>query len=125
MKVQDRTSFERAMQHFPDGLVSVTVEVTTEKAFRSLQANRFMWAVFTAMANQAGVSKEDMHDLMCDRFLKHRVDIVDRESGEITEHDVTRGTSRLKPKEHAEFMDRVIQFAGEWLGLEIERESAA
>lgn len=123
LTMQDEVSFRKHLRQFADGLVSVTIEVTTDHAHRSLRANRYMWAIFSAMAQQAGVSKDDIHDLMCERFLKHRVDLVDTKTGEVTSQEVPRGTSHLTPAEHAEFLDSVIQFAGEWLGLDFQRDA--
>jgi hypothetical protein len=119
LHVHDRQSFERAMRRFPAGTVMVTIETSTEKAYRSIQANRFMWRLFTLIGEETGHSKEDVHDWLSAMFLSHTIDVVDKASGEVNSIKVTRGTSKLSPAEHAEFLDRVILWAGEFLSLEI------
>ncbi len=119
LQVFHRASFDLAMSRFVDGLVSVTVQTTTEKAQRSLQANKYMWVLFTMIGEETGHTRDEIHDLMCQRFLSYQLDTVDRQTGEITSTQVTRGTSRLTSKEHAAFLDQVIQWMGEFLGMTV------
>ena len=124
-KMRDRQGFEAAMALFKDGEVIASFTPATEKAWRSLQANRFMWIVFTLIAAETGHTKDEIHDWMCQKFLTYPVDVVDPQTGEVTVVEVTRGTSRLKSGEHAHFLDEVIQWAGEWLGMELPAREAA
>ena len=119
LKVQDQRSFNTALARFPDGLVSVTIATTTEKAQRSLQSNKYMWVLFTMIAEETGHTKDEAHDLLCAKFLSYQLDTVDRQTGEVTSVQVSRGTSRLTSKEHAAFLDQVIQWMGEFLGMTV------
>lgn len=119
MRVKDRYAFEKALAQFPDGLVSVTVETTTEKAQRSAQANRFQWKLFELIAAETGHSKDEIHDWMAEQFLTYQLETVDKQTGEVTSVRVTKGTSRLNTAEHAYFLDCVIKWAGEFLGMEL------
>jgi hypothetical protein len=124
LHVHDRAGFAQAIARFAEGVVTVTIESSTEQAFRSTQANRFMWRVFTLIAEDTGHTKEDIHDWMCAMFLSHTIEVVDPVTGEVQSLPVTRGTSKLSPAAHAEFLDRVILWSGEFLSLEIPpRES--
>ncbi len=124
-KMRDRAGFERAMALFKDGEVIASFTPATEKAWRSLQANRFMWKVFELIAAETGHTKDEIHDWMCQKFLTYAVDVVDPQTGEVTTVKVTRGTSRLKTDEHARFLDEVLQWAGEFLGMELPSREAA
>jgi hypothetical protein len=119
LHVHDRQSFERAMRRFEAGTVTVTIETTGETAVRSLQANRFQWKIFSLIAAESGHTKEDIHDWMATMFLTHTIDVVDKATGEVRAIEVTRGTSKLRPAEHAEFMERVILWAQEFFKMEI------
>lgn len=120
LKVQDQRSFNTALARFPDGLVSVTIATTTEKAVRSRQQNNRQWAIFTQIATECGHTKEEIHDWCCAQFLTYQLDTVDRHTGEVTSVQVTKGTSRLTSKEHSYFMQQVELWAGETFGMTFE-----
>ena len=120
LRVQDKTSFNTALALFPDGLVSVTIQTTTEKAQRSLQANKRQWAIFQQIADECGHTKEEIHDWCCAQFLTYQLDTVDRHTGEVTSVQVTKGTSQLNTAEHSYFMQQVEQWAGEMFGMTFE-----
>lgn len=124
-KMRDRAGFERAMALFKDGEVIASFTPSSEKAWRSLKANRFMWKVFELIAAETGHTKDEIHDWMCQKFLTYPVDVVDPQTGVVTVIEVTRGTSRLKTHEHARFLDEVLQWAGEFLGMEMPERDAA
>ena len=120
LKVQDKTSFNTALALFPDGLVSVTVQTTTEKAQRSLQANKRQWAIFQQIADECGHTKEEVHDWCCAKFLSYDIETVNRITGEIDVVPLTKGTSRLNTAEHSYFMQQVELWAGETFGMTFE-----
>lgn len=117
----DQAGFTRELRTMRDGLVVVTVAPAGPKAIRSIRANKYLWQVFNliAKADGCGQSKEDVHDFMCDRFLKRKLFVVNKQTGETEEHEVARGTSRLSPDEFWDFVEEVRLFAAEWFGLTI------
>lgn len=120
LQLQDKTAFTTALALFPDGFVSVIIASTTEKAQRSLQANKYMWVIFTQIGEETGHTRDEIHDLMCQKFLTYQLDTVDRQTGEVSSVQVTKGTSRLTSAEHAYFVDQVVHWAGEFLGMTFE-----
>lgn len=125
--VYDIRAFREALYDFPEGDVVVTVQASTAAAIRSLQANKFMWVVFTVIANASDGdhTKEQIHDLMCEMFLSYDMDVVNPKTGEVTTFHVVRGTSKLKPAEHSTFVEQVMAWGAGFYGCEFpEREAA-
>lgn len=87
---------------------------------RSLKQNALMWVIFTALANHTGYSKDEMHDLMCFKFLPPRiVEVVDPLTGEAMHREELARTSKLKVKEMADFITLMLAYCGE-LGIDID-----
>lgn len=93
------------------------------RAQRSLQANAYLWGV-VYKAVQAGLeeawgerkSVEWIHQYLKKRFLTEPV--VNRTTGEVIDETVG-STAELDTKAFAEYIDQIIQFAGEHLNVEI------
>lgn len=84
----------------------VSYDVYTDP--RTKAQNRMMWKWFEEMANhysRAGAmhTKEDMHDLMCHKFLGYE----DRLIGSTLIKGQLCGTSKLKKPEMSEFLHKV------------------
>ena len=100
--------------------IVVTVERKRKK--RSLNQNAYYWAVVVKMIceamNDAGdmVSSQDVHEFLRFRFLK--IQKIDEETAELL-YEYSRSTSALKTFEFAEYIERCIQFAAEYLNIEI------
>lgn len=117
----DTAHVTRTLRSFTRGPVSVTFKVL--KDTRTSKANRYYWGVVLAgMASETGQSAEDIHDAMCERFLPNehkRVEFFNRMTGEVLEVEIdTRRSSKLSRKEFYDFVERVRQFASEWLHIE-------
>lgn len=99
------------------------VSIKKERANRSTQANRFYWGVVlpsvVAGLEEAwgeAMTVEEAHDWLKARF--NCKTIVNRTSGEVKGKRPC-STASLDTKEFGEYLDRVIQFAGEQLGVEV------
>lgn len=120
LELVDSRGWGGAVTDFVRGPVVITIETTTAAAVRTLQQNKFMWAVFAiiAEASQGDHSKDQIHDLMCEMFLSYQMDVVDPNTGECTTYTLVRGTSKLKPAEHSEFVEHVMAWAANFYGCE-------
>lgn len=116
--VRDRDSFDQAFAKWKDG--DVTLRVEKLSATRSLQANRYYFGVvLDLMAQETGHTKEELHDDMCDRFLRRRLVYLHAETGQIEEREIAGRSSKLSVGEFYEFVEKVRQFAGEFLCMTI------
>lgn len=116
----DPQGFTDALKMMPDGSVIVKVELASQKAIRSIKANRYYFGcVLDLMAKDTQQDKDDIHDAMCDRFLKRKVFMVNRHTGEAEEREVARRSSKLNADEFYAFVENVRLFAAEFLGLTI------
>jgi len=98
---------------------------------RSLAQNAYLWGVVypriaAAMEEAWGESTDSdaAHEFLKDRFLRRPV--IDRSTGECKGY-IRLSSASLDKAEFAEYLDNVIKFAGEDLGIEIpapnERET--
>ena len=118
LEVSESRGWSDAIAAFVRGDVVITMDAATAAEVRSMRANRFMWAIFAIIAEASGHTKDEVHDLMCEMFLSYQMDVVDRRTGESETKTLARGTSKLPPKEHSEFLDLVMAWAGEFFGCE-------
>lgn len=115
----DASGFTDELQMMKDGSVIVRVELATPKVIRTLKLLRYYFGhVIRLMAEDQQVDKDYMHDLMCDRFLKHTVHIVNKRTGEMHEREVAGRSSKLTSDEFWEFILKVRLFAAEFLNIE-------
>jgi hypothetical protein len=119
IRVDNRPAFDRAMKTLVG--TRVVVQIEREQNARSWQQLKYHWGLVLKMiADETGQDTEAIHDDACERFLTTRhVVYLNRQTGEVEERDVHRRTTGLTAKEFAEFVDRVRQWAGEWLGIVI------
>lgn len=85
-------------------------EIEEWKDSRSLQQNRLFWSWMTIMGNHHGMTKDEMHDEMIDRFAP----VYTRRTIEGKPKQEKMGTSKMNVKQMHEFMQQVDQFAAEW-----------
>lgn len=120
LRLDDKDGFAEELASMKDGSIVLTVEHGTAKAIRSVRANRYYYGVvLRAIEQYTEQDKDDIHDFMCDRFLHHKVFLVNRETGEAEERDVAGRSSKLPPDEFCDFVERVRVFAAEFFGLRI------
>jgi hypothetical protein len=110
--------YRRTLKSLRNQRVSFVVKPRT----RSEEANAYLWSVvYKLMAEDQQVTPEDIHDAMCERFLpneRKRVEFFNKLTGEClaVEADARR-SSKLTGGEFYDFVERVRQFAAEFLGV--------
>lgn len=88
---------------------------------RSLQQNRYYWGVVVDLVKQGlfdlghEVSAEETHDWLKAKF--NYLEVVNEETGEC-EH-IPRSTTEMTKEQFGEFIERIAQFAAEFLGVVI------
>ena len=105
---------------FPGRDIVVIVERRRRK--RTQNQNAYYWAVIVQMIcdglNAAGenVNPQEVHEFLKFRFL--RIQKTDPDTGELL-WEYSRSTSALKAFEFSLYLDQCIQFAAEYLGIQI------
>ncbi len=90
---------------------------------RSLQANAFYWSVILK-AVQRGISEawgenlsiDEIHLMMREKFLSKP--ICNRATGELM-HTTAGSTAALDKIQFADYLDKIIKFAAEYLNVEV------
>lgn len=78
-----------------------TVTISPERQPRSLDQNALMWLWFTCIEHETGVSRQDVHDYYCKRFLRKTIHWND--------HDevIVEGTSKQSKDRMTDFLNQV------------------
>jgi hypothetical protein len=114
----DRDGFVQAVRRMTDCDAELTIAQIEDR--RSLVANRYYWGkVIQAIAEETGQAPDDIHDAMCDRFLKHRITLVNV-LGQVLDLEVAGRSSSLSVAKFYGFVEQVRLFAAEFFGLSIE-----
>lgn len=88
----------------------VAVSLEQKRKNRSLEQNAYYWGVVLAsISDFTGYDAEDLHNHFKAHFLK-------REVGNLT---TFKSTSHLNTKEFTDYIDKIIRFANQVLGIEI------
>jgi hypothetical protein len=96
------------------------VIIREHKTNRSLMQNSLSWVIYTALANHCGHTKDEMHDLMCFKFLPPRIiEVVDPLTGELFHKEELAKTSELGVKAFSDFITLMLAYCGE-LGIDID-----
>lgn len=124
LQLSGRRLFDEAMRRFPDGHVTLRVEISRAK--RSSSQNRFYHGVIIPLfAEHCGYDFDDMKDVLALKLLPREV--TDYETGEL--RIVPGHTSKLSTKEFNELIERAQRLGAE-MGIyipdpgEYERASA-
>lgn len=101
--------------------LDITIELHKDQ--RSQKANAYYWGcVLKLMADHTGHSADDLHDVMCARFLpseRKRLEFVHRMTGEHLEVETDgRRSSKLTGGPFYDFVEEVRMFAREFLDVE-------
>ena len=100
----------------------ITITVERKRRKRSLNQNAYYWAVVVQMIcdamneNEDNVLPSQVHEFLKHRFLK--VQKIDHETGEIL-YEYSRTTTALKTFEFSLYIDQCIQFAAEYLKIQV------
>jgi hypothetical protein len=101
-------AFRQAMKRFPDGQVTIRVDIAKPK--RSAQQNRFWHGiVIPAFAEHCGYEFNEMKDVLALKLLPK--EIVDMDSGEV--RIVPGHTSDLSTKEFNDLIERAQRLGAE------------
>jgi hypothetical protein len=118
----------------------IVVTIEKQKSSRSLQQNKLYWVYIDILSKELGHSKDEMHELVKYKFLKLKRFIsvvngksvilaledgiyVDLSTGEI--HDIEKvepydkigSTTSLTKSEFIDFIDNLITWAKDFLGI--------
>lgn len=115
---------KKSFQELEDG--SYWVKVIQKKG-RSLNQNAYYWSCVLeiVLAGLRGIgyrevrTKEDAHEICKEYFLKKK--IVNEDTGEVLE--IPGSTTKLTTAEFGEYIERIAQWAGEYLGCVIDPPS--
>lgn len=114
----DPRGFTDQLAFMKDGSVVVRAELVTPRAVRAIKLNRYYFGhVLRLIAEYNGDDIDDLHDQMCARFLKRRVQVVNKHSGEMETLDVVGRSSKLDGEEFWEFVLKVRLLAAEFFGV--------
>ena len=101
------------------GPVTIRIRQGTEP--KSLQQLKYIHGkVFRDIADETGNAPDLVKDELKKKFLSRVVEFVDMETGEVTTRVIVPSLADLTIDEMNRFIDECVQWAGEWLTLEIE-----
>jgi len=80
---------------------------------RTNEQNRLFWSYMNILGFDLGYTKDEMHDLVCAKFLAP-VEMVIEQTGEVISS--TRGTKDLTTKEFTTLIEDILDWATEDLG---------
>jgi len=107
LQMNVRRSIAEKLPYFNGKRVEIIIRKLSSK--RSIQQNRYYWAACTIIANEIGLSKEEVHDILKFKFLQE--ERVIEATGEIV--ICFKSTAKLNKSDFADFMDSVIRWAAE------------
>lgn len=81
---------------------------------RTISQNKLYFAVLTAMAEETGSTKEEMHEAMKRKLLPTKI----LELGD-EEIPVTASTAKMEKRAFSEYVEKVIAFAATELGIQV------
>lgn len=116
-KITNPVAVKRAFT-LPDGAYQMEIK---KKSRRSLQQNKYYWSVVVALVHEGfremgnDVSLEETHEYLKARF--NYKEIVNTSVGEVM--NVPKSTTELNKEEFGEYIERIQQFAAEYLNVTI------
>lgn len=78
------------------------VSIDEHKSTRSVQQNRFYWAIIKIMADHVGMGKEDMHRTFAIRLLEPDLFVVDGK-----QYVGAKSTTKLTTKEFTDYLNGI------------------
>jgi hypothetical protein len=114
----NKARLRAALGAMSDGPVVVTIE--RKKAKRSVQANAYYWAVVVkGITDATGQDGESIHEFLRRECNAMRVELTNRNGGEVYETWVGKSTSALNVNDFYDYVERCRAWAGTFLGLEL------
>lgn len=102
--------FIEKLNRYGDSLLDFEITVTRRKSKRSLEQNARLWSLYKNIGNLVGVTDDDMHNYMGNKFLK----IVKIINGE--EVMSIESTTKLSTEKMAEYQTKIEAWAATELG---------
>lgn len=115
----DPRAFTQALSELPDGRCIVYVQLASEKAIRSVRANRYYRYALALISKETGNDTDDLHEFYLEEFLKQKLFLTNRHTGEVVERDVAKRSRRLDPEDFWEFVERVRQHAAQFFNVSV------
>jgi len=81
------------------------VNVTEEKAVRSLEQNERLWSLYGSIANYIGEDPSTVHELMGYKFLRYQTEIAGNPV------ELVKSTTKLSTKEMTEYQENCERWA--------------
>ena len=81
------------------------VNVTEEKAVRSLEQNERLWSLYGSIANYIGEDAQTVHELMGYKFLRYQTEIAGNPV------ELIKSTTKLNTKEMTEYQENCERWA--------------
>jgi hypothetical protein len=103
--------FQQELKYFEGRAVELIIR--KKKKYRSIQQNKLMWVYYTMIGNELGNTKDEVHSLLGERFL--RTESVYEKTGLV--YSYTRSTTDLTTSEMMDYMMNIQKFAAEELGM--------
>lgn len=91
----------------------VEINIARKKSKRSNQQNRLMWVYATILADEIGMSKNEVHEILKYKFLQKEA--VDEKTGEVLKY--IGSTTTLTKSEFIDLIDNVIRWAAEFFNV--------
>lgn len=111
IRLDDKVTTAAELKTVRNGGIVLTVEPAGEDAVRLVKMRKYYRAVVVKrLAEAASTSPENMHGILCARFLGHAVTIVSTTTGEEMTAVVYRSTSDLNPDEFWAFIEQARAF---------------
>jgi hypothetical protein len=89
------------------------VNISEEKAVRSLEQNERLWALYGSVANHLGEDAQTIHELMGYKFLRYQTEIAGNPV------ELIKSTTKLDTKEMTEYQENIERWASQ-LGWSFE-----
>jgi hypothetical protein len=115
----DRSALAASIRRLPDGWV--TVSIAKGKPKRSDRANAYLWsAVYDPIWEHTGHEPEEIHDIAKKMFLPRTVSVCDGNGVIVGDYVIGGTTTTLNPSDFYHFVERVRQWALEFLKVRTE-----
>lgn len=110
--LSQRKYFEDVIRQWPDGPITITAKRQRPgKTVRQL--GYYYGIVLPLIAEETGNDKDTVHAELKRMFCTERREWVNKVTGETEQREYVRSLADLSTKEMAEFLDRVILWAGD------------
>ena len=111
LHIRNRKHFDEQIKTFEGKDLEVVVQ--KKRSYRSIEQNKFWWAIMTIVGKEIGMYKDELHEVCKYKFLKREKVMP---NGEVMEY--LGSTTELTKSEFSELVERLTIWAGE-LGIRI------